>query len=335
MWQLVARSALFWGIGLCLFAALYAVSSTVAPVYPEASERMDLLKRKKDSIKVVTTGNSHNVAIDFETLGVNGFHLWRGAEDLFETRYTLEDAVPRLPNLECVLMPASYFVLRRDNAASPSTNHAQRRRDVYGSTPSLSYIDGDLRNFFVAKLAPITRTDHWKGVPLALLGKEPSPGRFEVRDDGWIAYFEDQDSLSHATLKAYSKEEVLDNISLQEEMVENHPDLVQDAYDAWEDIAAYLEKRQIPLVIFTPPYYTKYTQQFDRETIDEMKTLVRRLVDHYSNVTYYDFSQDTAFVRRSAYYRDADHLNVHGAKAFSAELKTHLIQAPETRRCLE
>ena len=323
---------LFLAIACVLFAGLYVLSTRVAPVYPDVERRMELMKQQADAIEVLAVGNSHNVAVDFEVLGVDGFHLWRPAGDLFETKYIIETTAPQLSSLECVLLPASYFLLRRDNAATVTTNHAERRRELYATTESFHFLDGDFKRFIQAKLTPVARPDHWKGVVEGLAGKKPP--HFPVREDGLIVYFENEDSLSTAFLDLHAEELARKHIDLQNEMMERHATVVQDAYAALEGIAEYLREREIQLVLFTPPVYAEYTRRFDRETTEQMKALVSRLERAYDNVQYVDLSGDSTLTRTPSLYRDSDHLNAQGARVFSERLRRAIMaQGQSSARC--
>ena len=323
--------ALFLVIFASLFAGLYALSVSIAPVYPDVSRRMELLEQRADDIEVVTVGNSHSMSVDFQALGVKGFHLWRPAGDLFETKYVVEHVIPQLPNAQCVLLSASYFLLRRDNAVTTSS-HSERRRELYATTNALSFLEGDFERFVEGKLTPIARPDHWKGVVEALAGKPPD--RHPVREDGVIAYFGDADTLTAASLEAHAEKVARGYLDLQNEMEAQHATLVQDAHNALEEIAQYLQKRNLQLVLFTPPYYLEHTRQFDLATAKEMKTMVQRLTSTYPNVEYFDLSMDSTFIQTPVYYRDSDHLNTRGARAFSKKLREVIGSREGSAQCI-
>ena len=324
--------SLFLTIFAGLFAGLYALSANVAPVYPDVSRRMELLEQQADDIEVITVGNSHSIGVDFQTLGVRGFHLWRPAGDLFETKYVIENVIPQLSDARCVLLPASYFLLRRDNAATVTTNHGERRRELYATTNSFDFLDGDFKRFVEAKLTPIARPDHWKSVVEALAGRPPD--RLPVREDGVIVYFGDTDTLSAASLKTHAEEVSKEYLDLQNEMEAHHTMLVEDTYDTLEEIAQYLQKRDLQLVLFTPPYYTEHTRQFDPVTTEQMKTMVRRFSSTYPNVQYFDLSTDSTITHTPAYYRDSDHLNSRGARVFSDKLKSVMRSQEGSAHCI-
>lgn len=324
--------SLFLTIFAGLFAGLYALSANVAPVYPDVGRRMELLEQQADDIEVVTVGNSHGIGVDFQTLGAKGFHLWRPAGDLFETKYVVENVIPQLPNARCVLLPASYFLLRRDNAATVTTNHSERRRELYATTNFFNFLDGDFKRFVEAKLTPIARPDHWKGVVEALAGRPPD--RLPVREDGVIVYFGDTDTLSVASLETHAEEVAKEYLDLQNEMEAHHTGLVEETYDTLEEIAQYLQRRDLQLILFTPPYYTEHTRQFDPATTEQMKTMVRRFSSTYPNVQYFDLSTDSTITQTPAYYRDSDHLNSRGARVFSEKLKEIMRSQKGSAQCV-
>ena len=82
--------------------------------------RVKQLLEKADSVEALAVGNSHACAIDFNILGMNGYRIARGGNDLFEVDYILRAFYPYLPNLKTVLINISYFTFYDDNSAIPS-----------------------------------------------------------------------------------------------------------------------------------------------------------------------------------------------------------------------
>ncbi len=316
----ITQTVLFLAIGIGLLGGLYTVSERVAPTYADVKTRMSLLQAKANSITAIAAGNSHSVAIDFKAMGVNGFHVWMPGSDLLETRYIVEEVVPMLPNLKYVLVPASPFLFHRDNLAVVNSDRSDLRRETYAFTTSFRFLEGDMSNFVQARLSPIARPNHWKGFVSALSGKPPE--EHPVRPDGFIEYFQDRSDATAAFLEKDGTDKAAENVALQEEMQDTQPDLVENAYDALAALAASLEAEDIQMVLYTPPIYPAYLNHFDPAITEEMKSLVMRLDAKYDNLSYYDFSRDTAFVYNPVYFRDSDHLNVAGAAVFSERLKS-------------
>jgi hypothetical protein len=79
--------------------------------------RIEQLLNKKDRINALAIGTSHNLALDFEKLGLDGYTIWQGGQDLFEMEYQLKSLVPLLKNLKIVFMNISYSKFQWDCGA--------------------------------------------------------------------------------------------------------------------------------------------------------------------------------------------------------------------------
>lgn len=319
------HASLFVGIGMFLFGVFYITTEAIAPVYPELKQRMKILEERKNEIEMITVGHSGNITIDFDVMGENGFHLWTESADLFETKYWAEFAVPRLPNLKVVFIASSYWQFRRDNTAGAPTvptYFPEKRRELYAVTSSFRFLEGDLAGFVKGKMAPVIRVDHWKRVFETLFGKESKP--LPVAKDGAIDYGHPE-RVSEEYLIADSRRMVAHDMMLQTAMVADRPTLVQDAYATLESIIEFLDAQDVQVVLFTPPYYSKYTELSDKKTADEMRTLMAQLDEKHENMVYYDFSTHPSFAPVSDYFFDSTHLSKTGARVFSAEFERILV----------
>src|SRR5690554_4003995 len=318
------NSVSFVGVGLFIFGVIYVAVERISPAYPELKSRMEILEQRASEIEVVTLGHSHNVSIDFDAMGVDGFHLWTASADPFETKYWAEYAVPKLPNLKYVLIASSYWVFRRDNTAGAPTVPSyfpEKRRELYAVTNSVRFIKGDFSYFVKGKLAPIVRVDHWKGIVDQLItGAEKT--RKSARD-GKVDYHP-ADTVSAEALRKDAEEQVAHDLMLQTAMVADHKNLVQDAFDTFDEMAAYLNKRGVKVIFFILPFYVAYNERTDKPTAEEMRRLMRQLADKHENVVYYDFSTHPSFTEVSEYYFDSTHLNVGGSKVFSQFFREQL-----------
>lgn len=317
-------SVSFIGVGLFLFGVIYVAAERISPVYPELKQRMELLDRRAAEIEVVTLGHSHNVSIDFQALGVDGFHLWTASADPFETKYWADYAVPRLPNLKYVLVASSYWLLRRDNTAGSPTVPSyfpEKRRELYAVTNSTSFIRGDFSHYIKGKLSPIVRIDHWKGIARQLMGEAEKPRK--AARDGKVDYHP-ADTVSADALWRDALEQVAHDLKLQTAMVAERKDLVQDAYETFDELVTYLNEHNVKVIFFTPPFYVAYNELTDQPTAEEMRRLMRQLADKHDNAVYYDFSEHPSFSTVSEYFFDSTHLNVGGSKLFSQFFREQL-----------
>jgi hypothetical protein len=86
---------------------------------PKASFKIVQLLNKADSIEAIAVGNSHSCAIDFNALGINGYRIAEGGNDISEVEYQVKSLIPLLPNLKTIFFNISYFSLYADNNSFP------------------------------------------------------------------------------------------------------------------------------------------------------------------------------------------------------------------------
>ena len=291
-------------------------------------QSLENLLEQAPQVEALAIGNSHSQVIDFEALSYNGYKLPRSGRDFFEIRYYLEGLIPKLPKVNTVLIPVSYFSFLRDNAVVEEVRI--RRIHTYIVVPSWRYIDNDFENFAIGKSHPlfpltsVARDDSWQGV-------------FNIR------FFNNSNSLESVDitgetehpcqgrelqyLNAHARLRADQHIKYATQMKANHPDLEQDTYKTLTKIIEYLQARDIRVIFFTPPYFEAYTSAYqasDPEAIIMMQKNMQRLQQKYG-VEYYNFATDKAFVSDPNNFTDSDHLSSCMAKQFSAELKRLMV----------
>ena len=321
------RLAVFFVIGFIFFTILYFVSNHYSPPYRREKFRINQLLDKSETIEALAVGNSHNYALDFETLGLNGYHIWQGGNDVFETKYQIESLMPKLPHVKTVFYAISYFTFHWENAASSSKDRTGIRRKYYFAIPSFKFIPGDFTDFILAKSSPIIRNDHWQAVFISIIRGRDIDLLSSLNDYFQIDSF--GKPLSSARFSHMSKDSLRINtikirvpflLREQNDMVTDHPNLTQDTYTTVVSIVKYLQNKDIRLIMYTPPFFKLHTDLYDKETISIMKENMRKLQKSFG-VDYYDFSTDTTFTSNHLIFRNADHLNEQGAKLFSRKFR--------------
>lgn len=78
------------------------------------------------------------------------------------------------------------------------------------------------------------------------------------------------------------------------------------------------EKKNIKVLLFTPPAYETYKVSLNKEQLDISINAAIELQSEYSFVKYLNFFNDASFVTED--YYDADHLNERGAEKLSVKL---------------
>lgn len=327
------KAALFLSIGFALAAALaYAAHAvwpdTMSNDYEDYQLQVEQLREQADEIEALSVGNSHSVAIDFETLGQRGYHLWRPSGDLFEARYQLEALLPSLPNVHTVYISTSYTEFRWDNGADPEREFI--RQEMYSILPASAPLPGDLDNFMLGKLRSVfpfdylIRADHWKNVFRGLLVRPddpPQPIRVRRETDGqtFNPRFVECSVLGDEELAEAAEIDVATHQGRMSTMAASNTHLQRDAYRTAVELIRFLQERDIRVVFYTPPYYKTYTELSDPALISEMKQTMSRLQQEYG-VEYYDFSADEELISDSRLFLNTDHLNLCGARVFSTRL---------------
>ena len=199
MSRIVLRTVQFIVLGVLIGRVLgYSAASFEAD--PGTSDYMDeavhlsLLLDKAETIQALSVGSSHSGAINFEVIGEEGFHYWKGGGDILEIQYRLKTLLPRLPTLQRVYISVPYSYFTSDNSRSRPKFADLRRRQMYATLPSWTYIGGDTENFIRGKfhhimpLDYIMRGEHWARVLARLYGDVVSENFVIHRmSDGYLA----------------------------------------------------------------------------------------------------------------------------------------------------
>jgi hypothetical protein len=322
-------SAQFIGGFTAIFAVLYATAERLDPVYPQERERMELLRERSGRIEAMAIGNSFSTAIDFGTLGYEGFHLWQGGEDVPQMVYRTLSVVEELPRLRVVLASMSYISLQTDNRAIRSADRTALRRVMYARTNALYWIPGDADLYVAGKLAPVVRRDHWLGVALRMVGRGEVHAGVE-QDGRFISPPPPQ--LTPQGMVTQSIETATGQQRILEESSEHRTELVRENTAQLERLVEALEARGVDVVFYLPPLLPAYTQRMDPALIEELSGVMRGLAARHSNVTWLNHSSHPALAPEPGFFVDGHHLNRLGARGYSAVLRECLRQLAGPRR---
>jgi hypothetical protein len=103
---LVCHTVMFW---------LFQKTDKISP--DSERERYEYLFENRNSINALALGSSHNLAIDFGVLGLQGYTIWEPGQDIFECEYQLKSLSKNIPNLQTVFINISFNTLRRSRGA--------------------------------------------------------------------------------------------------------------------------------------------------------------------------------------------------------------------------
>src|SRR5262245_13259672 len=131
MLRALAGPLLFLAFGTALGVGLHRWREGFAPAHEMERLRIERLLAQGDRIRALSVGSSHSLAIDFEALGLPGYHVWTLGQDLFEVETQLRWLLPRLSKLETLLFAVSFGSFHRDNGACTDVERGMARRDFY------------------------------------------------------------------------------------------------------------------------------------------------------------------------------------------------------------
>lgn len=328
--QKLFLKTLFFMIGISISLNLLGtLAARVAPLddwkvgYKDSDSS---IRSGNESIEAITLGNSHADSIDYSALGVDGQSLALAAADLFEIEKTVLSLDDELPNLKTAFITISYYSFSRDNAKFESLR--SRRVGFYSMVPVWSPIEGDLANFLMGKLDAYThvmsvvRSDSWQGVWLALLPNTPPTDPFPYDGLHTTSMWGDCFHYTAEQLDTHALEIAGRNVSSSIQMANAHPGLEQDSMEALARTIEHLQSRGVRVILYTPPYYEKYTTYFEdggSTLLEGMKSAVSDLQKTYG-VKYYDFSHDPELATYPELFYNSDHLSECGSRVFSARL---------------
>jgi hypothetical protein len=307
--------------GVAAFAAVYALSEALAPVYADAQGKVALFRERGAEVRAVSVGNSHSGAMDFAALDLPGMHFWNAGQDPFEAMFMARYAAERAPRLRYVLLTASYGFERLNNAAMTSADYTAIRRGAYLRTGVPRWIPGDRNLWIGARLAPVARTDQWSGVAARLAGlPRPAVG---LAPDGTVLT-PPPPRPSADSLAKYAPWQAGIHDARAAESLARDPATPARMAAGLEALARELRARGIVLVLYTPPYHHTYLRLVPPGVVEGTRRALQPALRH-PNVVWLDFGTHPAFTRTDTLFKDSDHLNPDGARVFSALL----------RRCLD
>lgn len=319
--RLILNGSAFVALGMILATVIYQYSESVSPIHPIAKERSNFFPKKQQQIEAVTVGSSHSRAIDFETLGMNGFHLWNPGGDMLEASYTVSAFIDEIPKLKYIFMTLDFGFWGADNAMNDdrrlSRYFVYSQSALYYSMPE--WIDGDWKNYINSFVAPLARADRWKGVFIKETTKKiiKSDGQVRIPDRIWIPKEEGSRRYGYKARK---------HISRVVASLEKRPELKNKIISTMSEMIRMAKSRGLTVVLYTPPFSTEYLDVY-RTKQNDLTVETRALGEYFHSelgVTYLDFSSYTPISTNSDLFDNSDHLNLEGAKHFSELLKNTL-----------
>jgi lysophospholipase L1-like esterase len=281
---------------LCLFEAL------LRSIPNEYSYKKERMITDAQNIEVLILGNSHSLfGIDPEFISPCAFNSANVSQSLDVDYKLLIKYGERMENLRCVIIPISYSSLYSRIQEGIETWRAKNYIIYYG---------------FFFGLKSFSPRNHF----------ELCNGTFVSNIKRLLSYYKENKSTLSVTETGFQPRNITaDETELQksgETAAERHKNTKNRAIDYSEEILiniiSWCAARNIQVFFFTVPAYKTYINNLNAAqlygTVAYMEDLARR----YDNVTYENFLFE--YKDKRGYFRDSDHLNAAGARAFSAQI---------------
>lgn len=251
----------------------------------------------------LSLGNSHTQSLNFDSIGLKGLRIHIDGSGVLTASFNFHRFVSLLPKLERVWIPINSF-----------------------------YPYSDLDRIFFARsllLYDVLGGDWAKEIAFGeIVWRQKVKIWLSFKNDirlkaGLIPQLQDHVYVDGASLpcRSMSVEDAQakndSSVTLQRSYIDRGN---QRGYDLLEDIVKNSAKKGIKVIFFTPPYMKIYFKdpRFD-EFRPEFTQKLSSLVGKYDNATYLDF-HDLFYDNYRNYFYDSNHLNCHGAEAFTKVL---------------
>lgn len=327
----LVRCFLFVVFLFALLVGVGALANTLDPVYSTYVERVEQTLVERDNVEAVTVGFSHSRGIEFETLGLNGRHLWIPGCDYFEVEYFLRSITPELPALKYVFIATGRSAFARDNRLVKAA-HDNHISFYYFAPTWRSFwpIPWDFEGLLQGKIAAVVRHDNWERF-FANLGKwlakeDYTAGGYIPMDATGNLHAPTFATFNPLMFKGADDKVVRLQFNHIQETLEHDPDTAKRSAEALVRSIRYLQGRGIRPIVYATPVTKDYVDVY-REGLpgvtEEYESLIAAVCEQTESF-FYDYSNAPAFRGGYAFFRDPDHLNTPGGKLFSSQFRLDL-----------
>ncbi len=280
-----------------VIAIIAAAEIYVRGIPNPARYKHQWMLRNSRSVETLVLGDSHAFyGINPSMMGKGCFSLAQPSQTFrydywLLTRYSM-------PRLKTVVLTCSYFSLFEDLEIEPSMQYWAVRYRLYMDCPLHSKLSKYGFEFFHVQSFREKLSSLWRPPSLS-----------------W-------DSLGYGT--SYGTRSLLaegtDN-GLQRALNNTYPEMrsLKFCTTMLDSISTWCERRKIHLVIVAMPVAPSFRQGCSPRQLAVRAQVLKQLLKRHPLVDYHDFRADSTF-KISDFY-DSDHLNMNGARKFTAILK--------------
>lgn len=302
MKKFLGRVGCIAAIVLCTAAALELAARRIPSSY---SEKADYMERHADSIRVLVLGSSHAyTGIDPEVLGGNAYSLANFSQTVYYDYRLLRKYADRCPNLQRVIMTVSAFSLYSDLEDGDEKSKLVWYSDYFGidrypwSARCRFQIVSDPANLLHRIKAHYLRAEDQVCMTPQGMSTLYTLDNKDMRhwDDGAAAAKRHHSSMP-------PKGTIVEDLNRMAEL----------CYD-----------RHIELYLVGMPARASYRDNGDPVQARHTRLVIDSILHRYPNVSYLDYSADSALTADSDLFYDADHLSSYGAGIFTRRLRSRI-----------
>ena len=269
------------------------------------------LEKNADSIEVLFLGSSHGYyGINPLFLKKKGFNAGQVSQSVNYDYKILEKYFSNAKKLETIVLPISYFTFhynlengdeawRVKNYSIYHQMHTTNRIEDYSEVLSSTIKNNILRtySYYLQKKPELLCNEQGFG-----LNNNSTKNR-------------DLNITGPATAIQHTYK---DSVNFE------------GNYQALLSIIAFAEKRNIQVLLFTPPAYETYIQNLDKKQLEKALATVQEIDKRFDNTVYVNLMQDKSFVAPD--YFDADHMNEIGAEKLTKKIDSILLDMENYQR---
>ncbi|MBI9032684.1 hypothetical protein JEZ13_11875 [bacterium] len=308
MQHYLKKMVLFFIIPIVLLISLEIVLRLIPNDY---KRKREYIHEHGGEIENLILGSSHTYkGIKPDYFLPHSYNLAYSAQSLLFDKMVLEKYLAELPNLKRVVIPISYFSLRKDLGFDEDSPRKYDYFRYHGVASEL------LSRFDLEYYSVIMNKGFKKSYKVA---KD-----YLVKNKDLIT----SDSLGWEIV--HGKRKKINFADDAQRYITYHNRGVEDFSDnltVLSDIKASLASQGVSLILITTPVTDEYLDLLDKEALNRIYLAIDEFIQENPSVKYYDFISERTFVHEDFY--DSNHLNFTGAIKFS-QLLAEVIQAKDS-----
>tara|TARA_R110002033_G_C3896269_1_gene239479 strand:+ start:5420 stop:6343 length:924 start_codon:yes stop_codon:yes gene_type:complete len=256
-----------------------------------------MLSSKAENIETLILGNSHtHLGVNPQYIDTNAYNLAFIGENLEFTFKVYKKYNPNLKNIKTIILPISYGSLY---SMALSKKWIKNYSIYYGlETTDLPVDNLEILNKDISTIGKDLNNYYVNNDNIIFIRSDSLGWRYRMEPN-----VKDYDKVAKKIVKRHTHKDlgqVNRNIILLTHFVKQ------------------CQLANINVILITTPLHEEYIKGMNNKQWETTVKTSRLLASKFNNVTYYNFYNDKRFTQED--FKDADHLNVKGAKKFTLYL---------------